>query len=101
MEYKIKISEIFVEQITEVLNYMDITLNELNASNKIRKKLMESFNRIKRFPKSYPQIGKKDRFNRSYRKIIIYNYVILYTIIEEDKTVFISNMYYHRRDYLN
>ena len=99
--YKIKISETFLEQITNILDYMDNELNELEASNKIRKMIRESFNRISIFPKSYPKIEKRDRSNRYYRKIIIYNYVILYTIIEEDRIIFISNIYYQKRDYLN
>lgn len=101
MEYKIKISETFLEQITFILEYIDNELNEFNASNKIRKKLKESFNRISNFPRSYPAIEKKDRSNRTYRKITIYNYVILYTIIEEDNIIFISNIYYQKRDYLS
>lgn len=101
MKYKIKISETFLEQITVILDYIDNELNELNASNKIRKKVRESFDRISNFPKSYPVIEKKDKFNRLYRKITIYNYVILYTIIEEDKIIFISNIYYQKKDYLN
>ena len=92
MEYKIKISEIFLEQIHDILSYLDNDIKNLNSSNNLRKRIKESFNIIKRFPKIYPKTDKTDRSNRIYRKITIHNYIILYTIIEIDRVIFISNV---------
>ena len=36
-----------------------------------------------------------------YRRIVIKNYVVLYTIDEENKIVYISHMYYKKRNYLS
>ena len=36
-----------------------------------------------------------------YRRIVIKNYVVLYTIDEEKKIVYISHMYYKKRNYLS
>lgn len=71
MEYKIRISETCLEQIRNTL-----------------------------FPRIYPEISKKDKAKRNYRKIVINNYVILYTFIEEGNIVFISDFYYVRQNYL-
>ena len=51
-------------------------------------------------PQLYMKIDKKDRRKREFRKIVIDNYVILYTINENNKTVYISHMYYEKKDYL-
>ena len=51
-------------------------------------------------PKLYMKIEKKDRRKRDFRRIVIDNYIILYTIDEEKKTVYIAHMYYGRRNYL-
>lgn len=101
MEYQIRISETCLEQIRDTLNYIDTKLKELNASNRLRSKIKEVFNQIKFFPELYPQILKKDKTKRYYRKIVIDNYVVLYTIIEEEKIIFISDFYYMRKNYFN
>ncbi len=47
------------------------------------------------------KIGKVDRLKREYHRMVVKNYVVLYTIDFEKKTVFISRMIYGRRNYLN
>lgn len=89
MEYRINVSKTFIEQIYDILEYINKDLKNSKASSRLRKKIKESFKQITRFPKIYPRIDKKDRDNRVYRRIPIYNYVILYTIIEKDRTIFI------------
>ena len=56
---------------------------------------------LKESPKIYAKINKRDRLNREYRRMVIDNYVILYTIIEEDKVILISHMYYGGRNYID
>ena len=52
-------------------------------------------------PKIYPKIEISNELQREYRRIIIKNYIILYTIEEENKRVFISHMYYRRKNYFD
>ncbi len=40
-----------------------------------------------------------DELMRNYRRIVIKNFVVLYTIDEEHKIVYISHMYYGKRNY--
>lgn len=47
------------------------------------------------------KIEKRGRLNREYRKIVIENYVLLYTIIDEDNAILISHMYYEGRNYID
>ena len=51
-------------------------------------------------PKMYSEIEKIDNVNRIYRRITIKNYVILYTIDEEKRVVYVAHMYYSGRNYL-
>lgn len=51
-------------------------------------------------PRLYAKIEKKDRMKREFRRIVVDNYIILYTINEDKKTVYISHMYYGKRSYL-
>lgn len=101
MEYEIVISKTCLEEIEETCNYIEKELKAEQASNRLREKIKETILGLKNSPKIYAEIGKKDRAGRNYRKIVIDNYIIIYTIIEEDKTLLISHMYYCGRNYLD
>lgn len=101
MGYEIVISDTCLEEIEESCYYIKKVLKAEQASNRMREKIMETIQGLKNSPKIYAKIEKTDRAGRDYRKIVIDNYVIIYTIIEEDKAILISHMYYGGRNYLN
>ena len=101
MEYEIVISDTCLEEIDETCYYIEKVLKAEQASNRLRKKIVNKIQDLKIFPKLYAKIDKKDRAGRYYRKIVINNYVIIYTIIEEDKNILISHIYYSGRNYLD
>ena len=47
------------------------------------------------------EIEKADRTERQYKRLVVNNYVILYTIDEEEKIVYIAHIYYGGRNYLD
>ena len=55
---------------------------------------------MKHSPKIYAEIEKLDELKRNYRRIVTKNFVILYTIDEDNSVVYISHMYYGGRNYL-
>ena len=101
MEYKVVISETCLEEIEDICDYIETKLKADKASDRLRIKIRDNIRNLKHSPERFATSGKKDRKNREYRKIIIGNYVILYTIIEEDKAVLVSHMYYTGKDYMN
>ena len=100
MEYEIVISDTCIEEIEENCNYIEKVLKAEQASNRVRDKIRKTIRGLKNSPKIYAKIEKTDRAGRDYRRIVIDNYVIIYTIVEEDKTILISHMYYGGRNYL-
>ena len=64
---------------------------------KMRKNVMD----LAESPKIYAKIKKKDRMKREFRRMVVDNFIVLYTIDENKKTIYISHMYYGRRNYLN
>ena len=101
MEYEIVISDTCLEEIETNCNYIKKVLKAEEASNRLREKIVETIRRLKTSPKIYAKIEKTDRVGRVYRRIVIDNYVIIYTIIEADKIILISHMYYGGRNYLD
>lgn len=51
-------------------------------------------------PKIYAEIEKINEVKRKYRRIAIKNYILLYTINEYGKMIYVSHMYYGRRNYM-
>ena len=100
MEYKVKFTEKCLEDIDEACNYIEERLKAKNAANRLRIKIKDSVKGLFEFPEMYAKIEKIDREKRIYRKIPIDNYVLLYTVDEENKTVYISHMYYGGKNYL-
>ncbi len=101
MEYEIVFSKTCLEEIEENCYYIEKVLKAEQAANRLRIKIMETIRKLKTSSKIYAKIEKTDRAGRDYRRIVINNYVIIYTIIEEDKKILISHMYYSGRNYLD
>ena len=101
MEYEIVISDTCLEEIEANCEYIEKILKAEQASNRLREKIRQTIRGLKNSPTIYAKIEKTDRLGRDYRKIVIDNNVIIYTIVEKDKTILISHMYYGGRNYLD
>ena len=99
--YEIIISENCLEEIEEIFSYIEKDLKAEQAASRLREKIIENIRDLKNSPKIYAKIDRTDRAGRDYRRIVVNNYTIIYTIIEENKTILISHIYYGRRNYLN
>ena len=64
---------------------------------KMRKNVMD----LAESPLLYGKIEKKDKRKRDFRRIVVDNYVILYTVDETKRQYYISHMYYGGRNYLD
>ena len=85
MAYKTKLTEDLIHNINEICQYINNKLKLTEASLRPREKVR--------------LIEKYDRVKRRYRRAIINNYIMLYTI--DNDIVYISHLYYNGRNYLN
>lgn len=99
--FEVEFTEECIEEMTEIYEYIANNLKE----DRIAKMLMEDVtNRVldlSNLPELYMKIGKTDKLKREYHRIVVKNYVILYTIDFENRKVYISHMIYSRRNYLD
>lgn len=98
--YEIEFTEDCREEIREIYKYISENLEAQVAARKLMKKMRDSVMNLKENPEIYMKIERKDKNKRAFRRIIVNNYVILYTIDEDRKTVYISHMYYGKKNYL-
>ena len=98
--YEIEFTEDCREEIREIYQYISENLVAQVAAKNLMKKMKDAVMNLKENPEKYMRIERKDKNKRDFRRLIVNNYVILYTIDEDRKTVYISHMYYGKRNYL-
>lgn len=101
MEYNIELTEEFLEEIEKICEYISETLKAPDASIRLREKAMYNILLLEESPKMFEEIEKYDKLKRTYRRIVVTNYIILYTIDEETKTIYIAHIYYEGRNYID
>ena len=97
--YKVEFTDDCRDEIRAIYKYISENLVAKPAARRLMQKMKKSIMNLAEFPKLCAKIEKNDRRKREFRKLIVNHYVILYTIDENKKTVYISHMYYGASDY--
>jgi addiction module RelE/StbE family toxin len=100
-KYYVEITGECKKEIKKVYNYIKEDLGAEKAAQNLMKKIEETIKDLIYTPKMYVKIDKYKGIRRNYHKIVINNYILLYTIEEETKKVYISHIYYGGSNYLN
>lgn len=101
MEYNLKLTEEFLNEIDEICNYISTNLKAVDASNRLREKVIYNILLLENTPKMFAEIEKIGKEERIYRRMVVNNYVVLYTIDEEKKNIYIAHIYYAGRNYID
>ncbi len=99
-KYKVIITPTAYREINRIYEYISEELYAVGAAKDLMKEVEEEVQKLKYYPKIHIELKKSDELKRNYRKIVIKNYIILYTIDEEENVVFIAHMYYNGRNYI-
>ena len=99
--YEIEFTEDCRDEIREIYKYISEKLIEKEAAKRLMQKMRKTVMDLAESPRLYAKIEKKDKMERNFRRIVVNNYVILYTIDENKKSIYISHMYYGGRNYLD
>ena len=79
--------------------YISNNLVSENSAKRLMKKLRNKINNLSDNPEIYEKVYRKNIRNQNFRRFFVDNYVILYTIDKSKKIIYISHMYYNKRDY--
>ena len=101
MEYRIKLADQFLDEFEEICDYISSKLKNIDASNRLREKVIYNVLLLENSPQMCTEIEKIDRTERQYRRMVVNSYVILYTIDEPEKIVYVAHIYYDGRNYLD
>ena len=98
--YKIKITNDCKSDLKDIFRYICINLKAKEAAKRLMKKIKERIMELSTYPKIHMEIEKFDRNKRKYRRIIVDNYIILYIIDDNKKIVYVTSIFYSRKNYL-
>lgn len=98
--FDVEFTDECIKEITEIYEYISNFLNVNEAAKRLILEVMDKILNLATEPELYMKIGKTDKLKRDYHRMVIKNYIILYTIDYKNKIVYISRMIYEKRNYL-
>jgi mRNA-degrading endonuclease RelE of RelBE toxin-antitoxin system len=98
--FEVEFTETYIKELTEIYEYISNNLKENNIAKKLLNKVNKKVLNLAYIPELYMKIGKVDKLKRDYHKMVVKNYIILYTIDNKNKKVYASHIIYGKRDYL-
>ena len=100
-QYRIVFTNDCKQEMDDIYHYISSKLYAPNSARKLMQNVEKTIMSLRKMPELYMVIKIDNRLNIEFRRIVINNYVIIYTISEEDKIIYIVHMYYGRSNYLN
>jgi len=92
--YKVNVTEPAEADIRAIAKYIAVELNAPVASEKLISAIKTSVAGLSDMPERYPPV------TAGYRKIIIKNYIILYTVDDKNKTVNVERVLHSKQNWL-
>lgn len=95
---KLLISPLAEEDLAEIKNYISVELNNPSAALKIMKQIMKRIRQLIEVPEIGAPLSSVVDIETDYRFLVCGKYLVFYRI--EDENVFVSRVFYGKRDYL-
>lgn len=98
-QFKIVFTNDCKQEMDNIYNYISNNLYAPKAAKELMNKGETTVQSLKDMPEAYMAIKKYSELEMEYRRIVINNYVIIYTISEEKNSIYIVHMYYGGSNY--
>lgn len=98
--YDLIFSPEFVKDLNDTFNYISLILTNEKAAKKIMKEIDNAIMNLKTMPEMYP-LAREPLDILGYRKIIIKNYIIIYSVDKKRKNVDLLRCFYGKQNYLS
>ncbi len=100
-QFEVEFTDECIEEMIEIYEYISNNLKEDKVAKRLMIEVTDRVLNLANAPELYMKIGKVDKLKREYHRMVVKNYVVLYTIDFEERKVFISRMIYGKRNYLS
>jgi len=96
--YKIEVLPRAQQDLEDILHYISFVLKNRKAALDLLKKVDKELNIIKLFPYANSKYKTEYKLKNNYRRAVVNNYSILYTIDKKKKLITISRILYNKRE---
>ncbi len=96
--YKVEFLPVAKQDLTEIALYIKDELKNPSAAYNTVEKIVEAAQKLETFPYSNNVFTPVRPLKREYRKILVKNYMLFYTVDETEKLVTVSRVIYARRN---
>ena len=100
-QFKVLITPTAKKDIEDIIRYIRDDLKNPDAADNIRNKFKEAILSLSTLPFRHHLVKDTTIANLNIRKIIIENYIVFYTVYEENSSVDIVRVLYTRRNWIN
>ncbi len=99
--FKVEFTEQYVEEMIEIYKYITINLKRNIAAKRLFVKINNRLSYLAENPYIYSRVEKIDKLKREYHKMVIGNYIVIYTVDKNNRIVYISHIIYGRKEFFN
>lgn len=99
MKYKLIVSSRFESELDKAFEYISNNLSSPLAAKKLMSEINKSVSFAVENPYMYP-LCPEGLAQLGFRKIAVKNYIVIYYVNEDDKTINLIDLFYGRRNYI-
>ncbi len=99
--YRVFMTKSATEDLVDISSYIANDLKEPAIAGKLVEKIKASVMRLAEFPLRNSLVSDERLAAFGFRKTMIDNYIVFYTVLEKDKTITVVRILYSRRDWIN
>lgn len=97
--YKVEFLPIANKDITDTLQYISNMLDNKNSVNRFAERISKAIDLLSEFPYSNSVYSPIRPLKTEYRKMLVKNYILFYTVKENQKLVTVYRFIYSGRNY--
>lgn len=98
-KYRVDISEPAENDLRDIVRYISAQLSAPMTALKMMDTLQEVITGLKVIPQKFPPVADERLAMLGYRKLLVKNYIVFFTIDEKSKVVDVERILYARRDW--
>jgi len=100
-KYRIDISEPAENDLYDIVRYISAQLSAPMTALKMMENIEDAIEKLAKLPQRCPPVTDDRLSSVGYRKLIVKNYAVFFSINEKEKIIDIERILYARRDWKN
>lgn len=100
-KYHLKVTPAAAEDLDGIYGYISVQLDNPDSAEKLMDRIEQEIRRLTDFPFSCEYSRDETLRRKGYRKLVVQNHVLLYSVDEAVHQVVVLRVFYGKRDYPN